>query len=1112
MTPAPCRIKRPASVCAVAVAAVCLCVASPARAQERVQNGSFSSGLSGWTQWPYSGVEGGTVNYSPSSENGGSAQITAFNPSPNAGTSAEGIISQCVTVVPGMPYSAFAQAKTISASAGAHFFLYVVWESDSACEKFIPDPNTIALYAQAEFSQSTTWTSASLRGTVPAGAKSASFQLASFVIGAGTADVLFDDASFKTAAPDSSPKITSFTSTPSSISRGQSVALQWATDSDGVCIDGLHSDGPSGSAAACSGPTLPSTASRTDTPTATTTYTLKAYRAGMTASAIHTVTVLQPPGSSVKFEFIASTGAVVYSSTKPASDAAFGTDIGDALTAATVRWETKDIALAIFKAVIKANLISYVKSALQIVSDASNPFSVIPVASGVAIAPGGVIRGLESADQTTIGAWLILDFLGKGVSPAAWQSVQVDYKLGVLGTTKHQPVLNHGDLARMSADRAYFILPAAVDLRSFVNFSICDTPHHVFVTGIRGINAGLGTTYDYRYADLWLDSDPTGCPTLWSFLAGATRTIPSSLRSAPTTLYVTQTGQAGAATKQAAMSVEPNCSLRLQAVVHSSGESFVDVVLPSSPVNRLDLGTVPAEDWDVVLNPQCAGAVGLLVTETPPQSEANVRILPIALDVATATAHYTTELAITNRSSQRLGMGLTFLPSLGSRQGGGTVDMSIAPDSQLLFSDLLATLRTSGLSIPTDPSDQKGGLVRVEFQAAGALERSSVALTARTTTPVGEGPTTGSAGLAYAGEHLLRASAAAKTVFGLRQTARDRSNLAVFNPGGEPVTLRVTVYSGSGDGRTAVVADELTLGGLGWQQISGLLTNTGIESGWVIVERTSQRGVFGAYGVVNDNVTNDGSFISAVERTGTGARISVPVIVETAAFRSELVLANASQQAATLIIRYVESLSPGSSAGGETSIVLPPSTQLLLDDATGFLRSRGIGIPTAAAGGAAGTLSVLVAGPSLGDVFAAARIASPSPGGGSYGLFVPGVYENEEACEEAFVMGLVANEQSRSNVSVTNVGDDADGPVTLEIRCYDGEAGGVERGPTEITTLQPGQWQQFSGFLKAKGARSGWVGVRRVGGTAPWVTYGVINDGGNPAERTGDGAYVPMSR
>ena len=36
--------------------------------------------------------------------------------------------------------------------------------------------------------------------------------------------------------------------------------------------------------------------------------------------------------------------------------------------------------------------------------------------------------------------------------------------------------------------------------------------------------------------------------------------------------------------------------------------------------------------------------------------------------------------------------------------------------------------------------------------------------------------------------------------------------------------------------------------------------------------------------------------------------------------------------------------------------------------------------------------------------------------------------------------------------------------------------------------------------------------VTRTAGTAAWIAYGVINDGGQPGQRTGDGAYVPMSR
>ena len=45
-----------------------------------------------------------------------------------------------------------------------------------------------------------------------------------------------------------------------------------------------------------------------------------------------------------------------------------------------------------------------------------------------------------------------------------------------------------------------------------------------------------------------------------------------------------------------------------------------------------------------------------------------------------------------------------------------------------------------------------------------------------------------------------------------------------------------------------------------------------------------------------------------------------------------------------------------------------------------------------------------------------------------------------------------------------------------------------------------------------RGVSNGWVKVTRTSGTAPWITYAVINDGGSAGERTGDGAYVPMGR
>ena len=82
--------------------------------------------------------------------------------------------------------------------------------------------------------------------------------------------------------------------------------------------------------------------------------------------------------------------------------------------------------------------------------------------------------------------------------------------------------------------------------------------------------------------------------------------------------------------------------------------------------------------------------------------------------------------------------------------------------------------------------------------------------------------------------------------------------------------------------------------------------------------------------------------------------------------------------------------------------------------------------------------------------------------------------------------------------------------MTLELQAYDGDAGGIPRGDPDQVTLEPGGWAQKSGFLGNKGVANGWVRVRRLSGTAPWITYAVVNDGAGAGARTGDGAYVPM--
>ena len=57
----------------------------------------------------------------------------------------------------------------------------------------------------------------------------------------------------------------------------------------------------------------------------------------------------------------------------------------------------------------------------------------------------------------------------------------------------------------------------------------------------------------------------------------------------------------------------------------------------------------------------------------------------------------------------------------------------------------------------------------------------------------------------------------------------------------------------------------------------------------------------------------------------------------------------------------------------------------------------------------------------------------------------------------------------------------------------------------------PGGWHQINGILgrSSPETRQGYVRILKVSGKNPFLAYGVVNDGGAPGERSGDGAYLP---
>lgn len=482
-------------------------------------------------------------------------------------------------------------------------------------------------------------------------------------------------------------------------------------------------------------------------------------------------------------------------------------------------------------------------------------------------------------------------------------------------------------------------------------------------------------------------------------------------------------------------------------------------------------------------------------------------VLPIVLDVEAGHARYTTEVALTN-DGEAQDVALTYTPSLGSREGGGSVVVTLPAGAQVVYADVLAALRALGLPVPeASPSSPQGGTLAVAHDTS--LGR--VHATARTTSPTSPPHPAGRAGVAYGAVTTADALPTRGVVFGLRSTPADRSNLAVHNPGTAPVTLRVTLHSGAGDGKQAVLADRLVLPPLGWTQLDNPLPAAGMTNAWAIVERTSSSGVFGAYGVVNDNATNDGSFVPAVPATSPESEWTVPVLVETPGYESELVLTNRESSPVRLTLRYRESLSAALAEAGTVDVTLGPLEQRILPSAIDFLRSSGVPIGPRGAGHYAGALRVTDPSGSGRYVCAGARTSAPSPAGGSFGVFTPALTPAQEAADTAAVHGLAADAFTRSNVAVVNVGDDAGGPVTLELAVHDGSDGGRVR-ETLTLSVAPGQWIQPGGFFADSGVANGYVTITRTEGSAPWLAYGVVNDGGSPGQRTGDGAYVPMVR
>jgi PKD repeat protein len=474
--------------------------------------------------------------------------------------------------------------------------------------------------------------------------------------------------------------------------------------------------------------------------------------------------------------------------------------------------------------------------------------------------------------------------------------------------------------------------------------------------------------------------------------------------------------------------------------------------------------------------------------------------VPIVLDVAGfGGSRFGSELALANRGTSTATVRMTYTAAtyLGAT-GSGTVVETLAAGRQLVVPDTIAYLRSKGLGIPANGTSQ-GGTLRVRFEGLSSEDAGYAVV--RTTTPSGKGR----AGLAYPGLSPSQLLTGESVIVGLRQDVADRSNLALANAGTSG-NIRLKVYIVKGDGSEAVYIDpdyELAPGQ--WVQTSRILDLPGYSDGWILIEQTAGTDPYTAYAVFNDNVTQDGSYVPAVPTATVDAFGTVPVLVETGTFNSELVVSNLSEEPGYAFLEYLESAAAPGESTGLFYTTLNPLEQAIFPDILQQLRDAGATIGPRGST-YAGALSVAYASDtSLLVGLSGARTGAPATGGGQYGLFYTSLAGAESAVD-AWIFGLQQSSSARSNLAIVNAGlfNEA---ITVRIEVFNG-ATGAKASEKTIGPLSPGQWYQENGVLGS--VTNGYVHLTVVSGFDAFYAYGVVNDGANSSSGTNDGSYVPM--
>jgi hypothetical protein len=308
----------------------------------------------------------------------------------------------------------------------------------------------------------------------------------------------------------------------------------------------------------------------------------------------------------------------------------------------------------------------------------------------------------------------------------------------------------------------------------------------------------------------------------------------------------------------------------------------------------------------------------------------------------------------------------------------------------------------------------------------------------------------------------------------------------------------------------------------GFKQITEILRSGGLSlsNGYVRVERTGGTAPYYAYAVINDQRTSDGSFVTPqpeIEPSGNDPLI-LPVVVESDRFSSEVIVRNWFSETKTIWFQYIAEAIDAPAHYAQFLMDLKPGEQTIIPNFVQFLRQHGVAGVQKVGPTYAGVLYVdprVPLGPSsITDprgVCVAARTSSAGDGG-RYGLFYSALSKAKLSTSSIWFHGLQQDAETRSNLALVNTVREEDPLDVFRIELFDGDTG-QKVNTIEGITLGSNQWMQINRILAdyAPGVRQGYARVTPIRGSTPFIAYAIINDGSQPGERTGDGAFISSS-